>query len=479
MRNKIIALSLILTSLFSWSQKEVLLVKNELKTSYLKLEQSFVISDEITNNLSVTLKDKEHLYSYLYNEELEKISEIKSKTLANKYKLFLGNSVSNLTYNAYFSNTKKTKFGVYNFNFEDQTCKLDEITLKFVNEKFLQSVSFNNSFYVVTIVNKKSILKIYEFKNSTYKIHRVDLSKERFLNRKNTVVPLYNALQENLEFNLEKVEQQNPNSIESASKISKLYTSNEGIVLTLDASTAFTQIIQLNLTNYSYTTENIKKPFVHSNLGIKKTNSFIYDTNLFHLITTSKQLIFSVTDLVSKNLIKEYKLEKEEVITFKNSNIIQEGGVYKNYRELEKTKQFLRKISKGQIGIAIYKLNDKFQITLGGYKEMPSGGAMGMPGFGAIPIAGFGAMTLAFNPTMFAYNAYKKNRSTYINCLFDANFNHLEGSIDENVFDNISKFTDKNESHINAETIFKYKNDLIFGTSIKGTKDYRLLLFRD
>jgi hypothetical protein len=478
MKKTIVALSLLFVSFISWSQEEILFVKNELKTSNLKLEQSFLISDDLTNNLSITLKDKENLYSYLYNDNLEKLAGIKSKTLANKYKILLGNSIDNLNYSVYFANNKKTKFGVYTLNFENQTANSEEIELKLVNEKFLQSVSLNNSFYIFTILSKKSILKIYEFKNNSFEEHVLDFSKERFVNKENAVVPLYNALQKDFVIKLEKIESQNPNSIESASNFTKLYSTKEGVRITLDVSSGFTQIVQINLNNYNFTIENIKKPYVHSNSGYKKSNSFIYGHNLFHLTTTPKQLIFSVTDLKSKKVIKEYKLEKEDAITFKNSNIIQEGGVYKNLRELEKTKQFLRKISKANVGIAIYKLDEKFQITLGGYKEMASGG-MGMPGFGAIPMASFGGLSLAINPTMFAYSAYKRNRSTYINCLFDSNFEHLEGDISENIFDKISDFTDKNESTINAETIFIYKNDFILGTSIKGTKHYRLLKFKE
>ena len=38
------------------------------------------------------------------------------------------------------------------------------------------------------------------------------------------------------------------------------------------------------------------------------------------------------------------------------------------------------------------------------------------------------------------YNSYSSSKTTYINCLFDENFNHLDGKLEENVFDKIKKF---------------------------------------
>lgn len=471
MKRIIITFSLILVSFLSSAQEKLLVVENGLKTSNSKLEQSFVISNKTNDNLSITLKDSKYIYSYLYNENLKKIAEIKTKAFRNETKTQLGSSVNESNYFAYLSNNNRTKFGVYSFNYKDKQSLYNEVDLNLENEKFLQSVSLKNSFYIFTILKNKSILKIYKLKNNSFIVNTIDLSKERFIDAKSAPTSLYKALQDNRVLKLEKMEQQNPNSIESASNRAKLYTSNEGVIITIDNSPNVTQILKINLSDYTYAIDSIDKPSIVSSFGSIKSNSFIYDNSLFLLMATSNQLIFNVLDLKSKTLIKEYRLEKEDTIKFKNSKIIQEGGMYDGYRELEKTSKFLRKISQGAIGISIYKLDDKFQITLGGYKEVSSGGGMMMPGFGS--------MASGFNPTMFAYGSYTNTKSTYINCLFDNDFNHLEGSFDSNVFDKLSEFTSENKAYFNAETIFEYKDALIFGTSIKEDKKFRLYKFTD
>lgn len=343
------------------------------------------------------------------------------------------------------------------------------------NEIFLQSISYKNTFFLITIIKYSSVINVYKINKFKIEKNIIDLSDKQFLGKKK-VLKLYYAMLKDMIINLEKIEGHSPNAIEKVSEVSKLYLTNDGILISLDKSKSYTQIIYINLNDCKATIKNLKKPYLFDQQNLK-TNSFILKNNIYHFSSNSKEMVFSIKNINTNGIYKEYRITKDDTINFKNSPIIQEGGMYDNYRELDETKKFLRKISQGQIGISIHQQDDNYQITLGGFKII-KGGGMPMPGFGGIPIANVGAATVFINPTMLAYNSYAGSRSTYFNCLFDKDFNHSNAEIKENIFDKISKFNDKYEQVINAETIFRYKDFLIMGTATKQPNvEYRLLKF--
>ncbi|WBX76422.1 hypothetical protein PG911_17620 [Tenacibaculum ovolyticum] len=84
-----------------------------------------------------------------------------------------------------------------------------------------------------------------------------------------------------------------------------------------------------------------------------------------------------------------------------------------------------------------------------------------------IAIASLGNTTVFFNPTQFTFNATLNSKSTRIECLFDQNFNHINGEIDKNVFDKMQK---DNANFTNDMTVIKYKNYFIKGSYNKKRK---------
>nr|BFF39220.1 hypothetical protein BACY1_10250 [Tenacibaculum mesophilum] len=186
-----------------------------------------------------------------------------------------------------------------------------------------------------------------------------------------------------------------------------------------------------------------------------------------------------ILDLATGNFIKEYAASKDEEILFKNSPIIQKGGFYNGYRELEKTKKFLRKITTGKIGVSVIKNKNSYLFTIGGYVEQRSAAPMMMAGFGGIggPIASLGSVNvnLFFNPTMFAYNSFTNTKSTQIECLFDTGFEHIKDTkIPRNIFDKIKSTPRKSDI---AYTIFKYKDFYIRSDYTPSDKTYHLRKF--
>ncbi len=476
---------IILVVQYAFSQ-EILLEKQNISS---KIDDSFSVVNSLNGDISLFLIDKKNIYAYLLNDDYETINSIVSDKLPSKYKVLIGSSISkNNIYRLFLTNNRHKKFGVISFSYTDKEFSMKELDFKPKDEKFIQTVTYNNKLYLITIKKNSSILNIYLFDdNANYKINQIDLSREVLINDLYARVHLYNLLVAPQGFssniNIKKIDETTPNAIETTSEETKMYIDKDTgkIIFTFDENKDITQIVDIDLNNFGATIKKIEKPKLteETTVNYRKSNTFIADDKLYALTSSNKELIFTVNDYNTKNLIKEYTLKQDDSITFKNTPIIQEKGS-SSVREMEKTRKFLRKITSSDVGIAVYKKNNEYVVTLGGKKEIQRGAMLPM-GFGAI--GGATAVLISgafFNPTYFAYSGYTTTKSTYIDCLFDSNFNHIKGDIGKNAFDKVKDFTELPENkNIKAETLFKIKNHTVFGYYSRKSKSYSLVKFED
>jgi hypothetical protein len=148
--------------------------------------------------------------------------------------------------------------------------------------------------------------------------------------------------------------------------------------------------------------------------------------------------------------------------------------MHNGYRELGKTKRFLRRISTGNTGISVRKVSNYYHIIIGGYIVQKMNSGMMMP-FGGIPIGSFGAVTVFFNPAQLAFTSFSSNKATRIESLFDENFNHMKGEIKDNAFDKMKGL----KSSSTGSTVFKYKDFFIKTRYSTLTKNFSFMKFTD
>jgi hypothetical protein len=189
-------------------------------------------------------------------------------------------------------------------------------------------------------------------------------------------------------------------------------------------------------------------------------NSFLLNDQLIQMKLRSTEMHISIKDLEG-NEIKTLDAFAEQEIPFKNSEIIQENGKISNTRILDKSNQLLRKIYNLNPSISCYRLNDKTYLTLGSVSMEQNNNAMMYGGM----IGGFtGALiatAISSNYSVNNLNSYKDRKVVYINCLFDSNFNHIDGAIKRLAFDELRAFDEK--KGLTYETVFKFNNALFFG----------------
>lgn len=188
------------------------------------------------------------------------------------------------------------------------------------------------------------------------------------------------------------------------------------------------------------------------------------------MYVTRKQLSYNIHDLKTKELIKTLTFNKEDSISFKNSPIILEGGDFSNYRELDRTAQFLRKVTNSNVSTFVHKNGENFIITIGSSEPKEQAQIVYLSGglVGGI-IAGVANALLTTT-----YHSYVTTKSTRIECLFDEKFNHITGQIPFNGFDKIKNYVDENDlNKAPLQSVFKYKDDYVFGYFNKELNVYK------
>ena len=454
------------------SQEELVIFENDLKTSSSTIKDVIPVVNTETDEIAFFIADAKNVYGYKIDANFKVSDKISSEEKRRKFKVLIGSSAStNNSYRVFLTNKKKNKFASVQFSFNEKTTVFKEFSIG-NNETFIQTVDANNQFYLISGSKENNELFVYTFdEEGNPSKNNIDLSNLRFINTQGRNLKLISYLIENCELN--KFDENTPNSIELTSKSSKMFVRGQTILITLDHHKMFTQVLQIDLNNFTAISFQFDKPKLGEKS--KRTNSYLNGDHLFTLATTTNEFVIEILDFESGNLLKEYSAKKEDSITFKNSGIIQKGGMYKAKRDLLKTNRFLRRIAKGNTGLSVRKLDNNYHLTVGGYIVQRSGGMGMMMPMAGIPIGSIGAATVYFNPTMMAYNSFTNNKTTTIESLLDKNFNHIKGEIKENAFDKMKDYKSNNS----GSTVFKYKDFFIKSMYNTFSKELTFRKFTD
>ncbi|MCF6307751.1 MAG: hypothetical protein L3J09_07330 [Flavobacteriaceae bacterium] len=446
------------------SQEEIITID-----SISEINQSFNVVDTKTGNIVFFLEESNLAKGFLYNKNFELIGKIFSEDLRNKYKSFLGFQINGSIISLFMNTKNNRSYGVLTFNFGNNTSDVKEINFKLKGEEYIESVSTNNSFYLISRPKNKNQFNIYTF-NEDYSVNKNEIifKENDFLDRRERPVKLYDFIRNTVNIN-----NNVPNSIEATSELVKLYVDNNTISITSDVYNEFTFLIDINLTNFSYSVDKFVHPKYETSMIGVKSNSYVYENNLFQIITSSKKMNIQITNLSSKKIIKEYSASKNSPIDFKNSQIILEGGDFKKLRELSKTSQFLRKIAQYRVGISVYKNEGIYQVSLGGITEGSNG--MGYVFIGAAVGGIVGGMVVAasINSITYSYYGYAKTKSVRITGLFNKDFTHIGGGISDNPFEIMKSFFEVNKN-LKAKTVLSYNDYYLFGFYNKKINLYKV-----
>ena len=358
------------------SQETLITFQNDLKTSASDIKDVIPVVNTETDEIAFFVADAKNVYGYKIDADFKVTEKITSEEKRRKFKVIIGSSASkDDSYRVFLTNKNQNSFASVRFSFNDGSTSFKEFSID-ENETFIQTVVSKNKFYLIAGSKFNNSLSIYTFnENGDPQKNNIDISELRFIDTKGKNKGLTSLLIEGE--NLNKFDENTPNSIELTSEFRKMFVRDHTILITLDHHKMFTQVLQIDLNTLLANSFQFRKPKLGEKA--KRTNSYLNGDQLFTLATTKDKFTVEILDFETGNLIKEYSATKNDSITFKNTPIMQEGGLYDSSRELGKTKRFLRRIAKGNTGLSVRKVTNKYHVTIGGYIVQNTGGGMMMP----------------------------------------------------------------------------------------------------
>lgn len=365
----------------------------------------------------------------------------------------------------YWASENFKKIASVSINLENKTSKTANFQFDFKDESILNTFSENNSFYVLTLPKKQDKLKFYVFNNSQVTEKTVDFSPYKFTDSEGKPNTFYGLISEE---SLEMVDTKTLNPLFKAVSKSKMYVSQNKMILTFD-STAKTQILEIDLNNFTISEKNIPQQILAKSAG--KTNSYYYQDKLFTLKANEEELSIAAIDLNTQQVLKKYYADTKDTISFRNSPLFSQTGSQKG-RIMKNSKKFLQRLNASEIAISVYKTPNAFMVTVGGVRSVASTGDMilGITAGAAFIATGNGGDVGG----LFDGNNLQ---STYFEGLFDENFEHKNIEQQPLGADAISQFL--NENDVTLQSVFPFKNYYILSYYDSKKKEFVMRKFED
>ncbi len=478
----------------SVAQTPFLEIPNDLSRKNYSVENAFVVVNDENKTFSTFTLNEQSINAYLYSQELKPISKFASKGLPEGYNEIIGKTIKNGQVRLYFKEYYNKKFGAVLFDFDRGQSIETEFGFKLKDEIYLQSHSYQDRLYIITVSKKTSILNIYTFQHDgKFEKKSFDFTENVFVNGENEPTTLYKLLYDSFNglTSVVKIEESNPNSLQITSNVSKIYDRGDSFILSIDKEDLFTYLIEFEVPELSVEISAVEKLNEIGDEKFNTTNSYLYKDKIFQIGGNSKIMVFTVKELGTKKELKRFVVSKDEDIPFKNSDIIEEYTTNQSIKmkELDKTNLLLQIFNNGNGGIAVNPTKTGYQVTLGGSEIIKKGGG----GFGPMMMGGPGngmtinstssgmVVTSGFNPTFYSFGGYSYNeasRTKRVECLFNEDFEHLDGEIHQNVFNKLRTHI-SNLPKAKAETVFKMDDFFVYGRYFAKENVYKFFKFSE
>ena len=483
---KILSLLIFLIGFNSFSQEMV----KSTSLNISKKAEVFHIVEGDKKQVSFFFSAKKNVLSVRFDENFNVIDSLTTEKPAKEYDDIVGYSLSGNKYYTYWSNSNGRELLSQCFNYDTRKVTSNPFSIALDKEKIIKRITVNNVFYIVSILKNTGILYFYVIKDGAVERKSVDLSSRRFLGRDDKVTTLWDIVSNSTIFEIpytfQTISTESTPSLTFSANKRKMYVLGNKLLFTIDNNRRFTQTFTIDLTDFSSSAKMFVQPSFPEDMKIIEDNGqateYYYDANSFFLKDKMVQvkvnsdfMKLSVKDLEGKEM-KNFLINAQE-ISFKNSDIYQENGSVKSLRVLDKSSQLLRKINDLYPSASLYEADQKIYMILGGVSDIQQNSALVLGSMYGLSGALIG-MALSSNYSMSNLNSYSQRKVVYINCLFDSNFNHIDGDVKKTAFDNLRAFSETHDKLI-ARVLFKMNSSLYYGGFDNETGNYSFYKFND
>ncbi|POY35456.1 hypothetical protein C3K47_15460 [Solitalea longa] len=405
---------------------------------------------------------------------------------------YMGSFCNGNSYSLFFYDDKKRDIINYKINYDSiSVSSIKRLDLINDDEFYFDATNLNDKIQIITCnVNNSDIIinELNEDGSSSRKVFSaLSLDKASF-----DIIVKYMLDREN---DYEQINYKYDMNLNITQAYNKLYAFDDQLIVTHeDLKNNKTDILTLNLKSNQISFRSVSKPNVKFySTHLNPSNSLIFEDKLYQIVCGQTMIRLAVKDFYSGATIKEFKIEEDEEISFKNGPILFEAVTSDPpiSRELKDSKQLIKKIFNSTAAISLTKSADSIILMkLGaflGFKAYPRGvngeGTIYNPSSESAVITG-GLQT--FPPANNIADSYSKHifiksiysKLAFINSFLQENtYIPIKGEIYQSVNEKMVDYQNIIITNKASMVTFPHKNSYILGYYDDDKKKYNLVEF--
>ncbi|MEN2401999.1 hypothetical protein GKZ90_0019575 [Flavobacterium sp. MC2016-06] len=427
-----------------------------------KSNQILNAKNELTNEVFTFVVTDENFTILRYNSALFLTDQFNNSLEYVKNRTLLGYSFSedgNPT--LYWSSQYGESIMIIKYYFENKTSKALKFQFPNTSQTIRAEYQNDNSFIILAEDIAEPTLIFYVFKNGNVEQKGIDFSPFTFQDKKGQSKSLKQILRENP---IEKMEAGEYNPLFKAASKTKMYTLKNRVILTFDNSLKKTQLFDIDLVTLEVKEKNFTQS-ISPKQPPTTSNSFYHESKLFQINANQNELLFTVKDFDSEQILKNITVSKNDTIHFKNSPLFLQKDNSKP-KELKNTSKFLEHLWSSNIGLSVFKNKKNIFITAGGIKErvvyMADGG-------------GFDELNNYYSES---YEHSVSPESVFFESIWNKKLESTTQVQEPLGIDKVYLFMDAHKKII-LESILKFKDYYILGYFDTAAKQYTMRKFTD
>jgi hypothetical protein len=394
--SRILIYFLLLSPIISFSQEKKLELDFKAQRSSLGSYDVYSIVNKERNKVCILAVSTNEVKGYILNQDYVLIKEFTAGKTQTRQVLVGGFFTGDKLHYLLAKDEDDDEMFHYTYDPATDINNYNAVNLEIRKGMFMGSLSLGDQFLFVIVKKKEDKINVYRFgKQESHEVLQFDYPGSELGEQS-----LHYAFSKEAGFSraseISYINDWEEPSIEKAKSYCKMYYRNDSLVITIDKSVTTTRILELDLQTQKASSRQLTRTFepckdVQSSAFLSY-NSCLRDGYLYSVVACADAMQLSVHDFYTGKIIKQYITEKGEEISFRSTDILQEGSAFysKDEKKLEKTRQLLRKMTNGRaLVIAKNTGESEVELTIGSYTSMKSGGGgmwMGGMGPGAIPM---------------------------------------------------------------------------------------------
>lgn len=444
----------------------------------------FDVRNDTTQTSTLFKAGKNKILSIRLDENKQIIDSLATENFTEKY-LILGSNYNKNLNVLYCKDEKSGNLFALSFDFLNKKTNHLNTTLRLEKENNIYNFSQKDKFYMLYTIKGTNNIKVNSIDlagNATTQI--IDISNFKLFNYYNQTTSLYKILGSFYGTfaikNLTVIDSKSNLSLIEASSKTKLYIKENQLVLTFDVSKSVTQIVNIDLKDFTANVKHISTPLIgetpESNTEME-SNSFLIDDKLFQFKLTSELEIITIKNLDGK-LLNTYILRSEKKNNKSSNSYYIMSPMEMAVEDLKNSKDFLERSIKMGYGSGIYctKTNDNYQITFGAVSDIQKSSAIAfLPVFG---IGGVLTMLIIEKASAKNVSVYKNRFAVFTTLTVENHSQNFLPQKSDFTISEIEEYIGKTKK-ISNFTISKVGEKQILGFYDESTKRYNFKTFEN